>query len=105
MQKNEPVGIEVRRTLHGNKKAGKYTLNYKLTAAMKEMGNGVSQMETLCGFLDLPSSTSICSHIESAEEVLGKVEIEVMNRSFTEVTQDEIEETKKDKGGKFKLYT
>ena len=100
----EPVGIEVRRNLHGNSKAGKYAINYKLTAAMQQMGNGVLQMEIICGFRDLPCSTSIRSHIERAEEVLGKVEIEMMNRSCAEAIEEEIEATKKVDGDKFKLH-
>ena len=66
------VGADVRKKLHGNAKGGKFDLNYKLTASMQQMVNGVSQMETLCGFLDLLCSSSLWSHIEKAEKVLGK---------------------------------
>ena len=79
-------------------------INYKLTAAMQQMGNGMLQMERLCGFLDLPCSTSLRSHIERAEGVLGKDKIEMMNRSCAEAIKEEIEATEKAGGDKFKLH-
>ena len=72
------VGVEVCKKLHGNARGGKFALNYKLTVAIQQMGNGVSQMETLYGFLDLPLSTSLWSQIGKADELLGKVQIEKM---------------------------
>ena len=49
------VSFDLRKKLNGNAKSGKFAIKYKFTAAMKQMGNGISQIETLCGFLDLPT--------------------------------------------------
>ena len=60
---------------------------------MQQMGNGVSQMETLCGFLDITCSTSLRSHIERAEKVLGKLQLETTKSSCEEAITEEIKAT------------
>ena len=89
----DPVGINIRKKLHGNARGGKFALNYKLTAAMQQMGNGVSQMETLCGFLDITCSTSLRSYIEKAEKVLGKLQLEKTKSSCEEAIANKIKAT------------
>ena len=69
------VVLNLRKKLHGNAKDGEFAIDYKLTADMQQMGNSISQIEILCGFLDLPFLSSLWSHIEKAKEVLGKVQI------------------------------
>ena len=61
---------------------------------MQQMGVGMTAMQTLCGFLDLPTSASCHHHIKQAEAVGGPVQIALQKKSEEEAILKEIEVTK-----------
>ena len=60
---------------------------------MQQMGAGVTDVQILCGLLDLPTGSS-CHHlIKQAEAVTGPIQIELQKNEEEPIAQ-EIEETK-----------
>ena len=66
-----------------------------MTVAMQQMGIGGSQIETLAGFLDFPSSGAVRKHLTKVESVLGPVQREQCEMSKEEAIKKEIEAAKK----------
>ena len=75
-------------------------MHTQMAAAMQQMGVGVSNIETLCAFMDLPTSSSCAHHIKQVEAVMGKVQIEQRLKSEEEARRGEIKETEKREGKK-----
>ena len=60
---------------HGNTKIKKFAINYKIAAAMEQMGCGTTQIAMLSAFLDLPPSWATVNwHLREIESVLGPVQ-------------------------------
>ena len=76
----DTVGAAQLKKLHGNARGKRYALNYQMAAAMQQMGVGMTAMQTLCGFLDLPTSASCHHHIKQAEAVGGPVQIALQKK-------------------------
>ena len=93
----------VKKSLHGNSRTARYSVNYQLCAAIQQMGCGRTDAKTLLGFLDLPSSAKIDAHLAVVEKTLGRIEITVKDAAQAEALQKEIEEMKR--RGLLKEYT
>ena len=92
----DEVGMEVKRKLHGNTKRKRYVLNYKVVAAIQQMGCGSSNMGTLSGILDLPSKNDTVSyHLKHTEQILDVVQLELKEKSEIEAVSVEIAEMEK----------
>ena len=98
--KADKVGVELRKTSHRNAKGKHYTANYQMEAAMQQMDVRTTDIQTLCGFLDSPTSASCHHHIKQAETVLGPVQIRLQEESEKKAVLAEIELTKKHDGYK-----
>ena len=62
--------------IHGNSQSAKFSLNYKLVAAMQQMGNGYTDIGTLVSFLDLPTcAETVAYNLRMVERVLGPVQL------------------------------
>lgn len=60
----------------GNARVKPYAVNYHVAAIMQVMGCGNSDVATLTGFLDLPTSWSVVSkHMRDAEKVVWPIKI------------------------------
>ena len=88
------IGPDICKTFHGNARGKHYAANYKMAAAMQQMGVGETDIETLCGFMDLPSSASCHNHIRQAEAMAGPIQISLQKESEEEARFHEIELTK-----------
>ena len=94
--------MEIKNKLHGNAKGKRYALNYKVVAAMQQMGCGSSNMGTLSGFLDLPSKADTVSyHLKHAEQILGTSQLELKEKSKIEAVSVEIVEMGKHEAIKY----
>ena len=69
----DKIGVEMRRKMHGNQRAETFSINYKLVAAMQQMGCGSTDIATLAGFLGIPSSwTSVARHMQPDDVEIGR---------------------------------
>ena len=85
----DKISAEIRKTFHGNAKGKQYAANYQMAAAMQQMGVGVTDVQTLCGFMDLPTSASCQHHIRQAEAVAGPIQIDLQKKSEEEARLEE----------------
>ena len=87
----EKIGAGVRKDFHPLARGKQFSLNYKLCAAIQQMGCGTSDVATLAGFLELPSTgSSIAKQLKNVEGVMGKVQIEHSHLSEKEAVAEEI---------------
>ena len=71
-----------------------------MAAAMQQMGAGVTDVQTLCGFMDLPTSASCHHHIRQAEAVGGPIQLSLQGKSEKEALLEEIDKTEEKEGKK-----
>ena len=78
--------------MHGSQRAKTFAINYKLAAAMQQMGCGSTDIATLAGFLDIPVSwSSVARHMKAVEEVMGPIQIEKKEESEMEAVRIEVQ--------------
>ena len=58
----ERISENIRSTFHKNAKYKKYAINYRLCAALQQMGCGNTDAATLAGFLDLPVTGDVMNN-------------------------------------------
>ena len=87
----EQIGEAVRKTFHKNSKGKQFSVNYKVAVALQQMGCGTTDVATLAGFVDLPSSGSaIEKQIKQVERVIGEIQIVKREESKVEALPDEV---------------
>ena len=70
-------------------------MNYRVAAAMQQIGYGNTDAATLAGFLDLPGSWSlIARHMKRVEEVMGPVQVQKREESEMDAASGEVEAQK-----------
>ena len=79
------------KSLHGHARYPHYVLNYRLCAALQQMGYGYTDTGTLAGFLDLPTnSDSLRNGMKNVEAIIGSVQIRKREESEVDAVADEI---------------
>ena len=87
----EKIGADVRRGFHASARGKCYSINYKMAAAIQQMGCGSADVATLAGFLELPSSgSSVVQQLKTAEQVMGSIQIATRKLSEIEAVREEI---------------
>ena len=91
----EKVSHDITSGLHGHHRYPHYALNYRLCAALQQMGCGYTDGGTLAGFLDLPvNADSLRNGMKKVEQILGSVQIQKREESELDSVADEINATK-----------
>ena len=79
----------MRRGFHASARGKYYSINYKMAAAIQQMGCGSADVATLAGFLELPSSgSSVVQQLKTAEQVMGSIQISTRKLSEIEAVRN-----------------
>ena len=87
----EKVSRDFQNSFHGNTKYSCYALNFRLCAALQQMGCGYTDAGTLGGFLDLPvCSDTLRNGMKRVEQSLGSIEMRKREESEIDGVAEEI---------------
>ena len=67
-------------SLHRNSRTARYNINHQMCAAIQQMGCGPTDVHTLTGFLDLPSSAKDHLHLAVVEKTLGAAQEKIRDK-------------------------
>ena len=88
----DKISGNIRSGFHKNSRHNLFAINYRLCAAIQQMGCGFTDASTLAGFLDLPVTWDTMNYcMRKVEAVMGPIQLAKREECEIEALEEEIE--------------